>query len=132
MPKKIPLVDDEPKTIEIYQAYLRAGGFEVITAGDGPKGLFTACLEKPDLVILDLMPPGMEGLDVCRELRRDGNIPVIMLTTRAEEKDRLLRLALGADDYIAKPFSPRELVARVHAILRRVDNDPRPRYYPRR
>ena len=124
MPKKILVIDDEPKIVEICQDYLRAAGFEVVSAGDGLQGLTTARREKPDLVVLDLMMPGMDGLDVCRGLRREGNTPIIMLTARVEESDKLVGLELGADDYITKPFSPRELVARVRVVLRRVSGDP--------
>lgn len=124
MPKKILVIDDEPKIVEICHDYLKAAGFEVIAAGDGLKGLAAARREKPDLVVLDLMMPGMDGLDVCRVLRREGNIPIIMLTARVEESDKLVGLELGADDYITKPFSPRELVARVRVVLRRASGDP--------
>ena len=120
---KILVIDDEPEIVAICRDYLHASGFEVITAGDGTQGLAQARLQKPDLVVLDLMLPGMDGLDVCRSLRRNGNIPIIMLTARIEEADRLIGLELGADDYITKPFSPRELVARVRTVLRRVRGD---------
>ena len=122
--KKILVIDDEPKIVEICQDYLKAAGFEVVTASDGLKGLAAARREKPDLVVLDLMMPGMDGLDVCRALRRDGNTPIIMLTARVEESDKLIGLELGADDYITKPFSPRELAARVRVVLRRAGGDP--------
>ena len=119
MPKKILVIDDEPKIVEICRDYLKASGFEVVSAGDGPQGLAVARREKPDLVVLDLMMPGMDGLDVCRNLRRECAVPIIMLTARVEESDKLVGLELGADDYITKPFSPRELVARVRVVLRR-------------
>ncbi len=119
MAKKILVIDDEPKILEICQDYLRASSFEVITARDGIQGLHMSRIEKPDLIVLDLMMPGMDGLDVCRSLRREGNIPIIMLTARVEESDKLVGLELGADDYLTKPFSPRELVARVRVVLRR-------------
>jgi DNA-binding response OmpR family regulator len=119
MPKKILVVDDEPKIVDICQDYLKAAGYDVLRAYDGPQGLAVARREHPDLVVLDLMLPGMDGLDVCRELRRDGEIPIIMLTARVEEADKLVGLELGADDYLTKPFSPRELVARVRTVLRR-------------
>ena len=119
MPRKILIVDDEPKIVEICRDYLQAAGFDVISAGDGPGGLALARQESPDLVVLDLMLPEMDGLDVCRALRHDGNVPIIMLTARVEETDRLIGLELGADDYMTKPFSPRELVARLRAMLRR-------------
>jgi DNA-binding response OmpR family regulator len=122
--KKILVIDDEPKIVEICQDYLKAAGFDVVTAGSGLSGLAVARREKPDLVVLDLMMPGMDGLDVCRTLRREGDIPIIMLTARVEESDKLIGLELGADDYITKPFSPRELAARVRVVLRRVSGDP--------
>jgi two-component system, OmpR family, alkaline phosphatase synthesis response regulator PhoP len=124
MPKKILVIDDEPKIVEICQDYLKAAGFDVVSANDGFKGLAVARHDKPDLVVLDLMMPGMDGLDVCRNLRRESNIPIIMLTARVEESDKLVGLELGADDYITKPFSPRELVARVRVVLRRTSGDP--------
>jgi len=124
MPKKILVVDDEPKIAEICQDYLKAAGYEVVTAMTGPEGLAAARREKPDLVVLDLMLPEMDGLDVCRTLRRESDVPIIMLTARVEETDKLIGLELGADDYITKPFSPRELVARVRVVLRRASGDP--------
>jgi two-component system, OmpR family, alkaline phosphatase synthesis response regulator PhoP len=120
MPQTVLVIDDEPKIAELCRDYLAAGGFAVLTAGDGPSGLALAQRQRPDLVVLDLMLPGMNGLDVCRALRRDmGDIPIVMLTARVEESDKLIGLELGADDYITKPFSPREMVARVRAVLRR-------------
>jgi two-component system alkaline phosphatase synthesis response regulator PhoP len=124
MPKKILVVDDEPKIAEICQDYLKAAGYEVVTARTGPDGLSAARRERPDLVVLDLMLPEMDGLDVCRTLRRESDVPIIMLTARVEETDKLIGLEIGADDYITKPFSPRELVARVRVVLRRVSGDP--------
>jgi two-component system alkaline phosphatase synthesis response regulator PhoP len=124
MPRKILVIDDEPKIVEICRDYLKAAGYDVVTAMDGEKGLAAARRDKPDLVVLDLMLPGMDGLDVCRTLRRESDVPIIMLTARVEETDRLIGLELGADDYIAKPFSPRELVARVRTVLRRASGDP--------
>jgi DNA-binding response OmpR family regulator len=124
MSKKILVVDDEPKIVEICHDYLKASGFDVLSAGDGMKGLALARREKPDLIILDLMLPGMDGLDVCRTLRRESEVPIIMLTARVEETDKLVGIELGADDYITKPFSPRELVARVRMVLRRAGGDP--------
>jgi DNA-binding response OmpR family regulator len=123
MPKKILLVDDEPEILEICRDYLRASGFDVVTAKDGALGLSTARREKPDLIVLDLMMPEMDGLDLCRNIRRESNVPIIMLTARVEETDKLIGLELGADDYMTKPFSPRELVARVKVVLRRVSGD---------
>jgi two-component system, OmpR family, alkaline phosphatase synthesis response regulator PhoP len=119
MAKKILVIDDEPKIVEICRDYLKAGGYEVVSASDGPNGLSAIRREKPDLIVLDLMLPGMDGLDLCRQLRRESNVPVIMLTARVDEADKLVGLELGADDYITKPFSPRELVARVRTVLRR-------------
>jgi DNA-binding response OmpR family regulator len=124
MSKKILVVDDETKIVDICQDYLKAAGFDVVTAYDGPNGLASARRDKPDLVVLDLMLPGMDGLDVCRAIRREDNVPIIMLTARVEESDKLVGLELGADDYMTKPFSPRELVARVRTVLRRVGSDP--------
>jgi len=126
MSKTILVIDDEPKIVEICRDYLVAAGFDVITASDGPQGLAAARRERPDLIVLDLMLPGMDGLDVCRELRREGSTPVIMLTARVEESDKLVGLELGADDYLTKPFSPRELVARARAVLRRASGPAAP------
>jgi two-component system alkaline phosphatase synthesis response regulator PhoP len=116
----ILVVDDEPKIVKQARDYLEKGGYRVATAGDGETALAVARHERPDLIVLDLNLPGMDGLDVCRALRRTSDVPIIMLTARVEETDRLIGLELGADDYITKPFSPRELVARVRAVLRRV------------
>ncbi len=124
MTKKILIIDDEAKIVEICQDYLKAAGFSVITSLDGQGGLDKARKEKPDLILLDLMLPGMDGLDVCRELRKEANTPIIMLTARVEETDKLIGLEIGADDYITKPFSPREMVARVRTVLRRAQGDP--------
>jgi two-component system, OmpR family, alkaline phosphatase synthesis response regulator PhoP len=123
MAKNILVIDDEPKILEICSDYLHAAGFDIITAGDGPKGLALARTQKPDLIVLDLLLPGMDGLDLCRSLRRESNVPIIMLTARIEETDKLIGLELGADDYITKPFSPRELVVRVRTVLRRASGD---------
>ena len=123
MPKKILLVDDEPEILEICRDYLKASGYDVVTAKDGVQGLAAFRREKPDLIVLDLMLPEMDGLDVCRAIRRESNVPVIMLTARVEETDKLVGLEIGADDYMTKPFSPRELVARVRVVLRRVSGD---------
>ncbi len=120
MHETILVVDDEPKIVEQARDYLERGGFRVITAGDGVTALAQARRERPDLVVLDLNLPGMDGLDVCRALRRESDVPIIMLTARVDETDRLIGLELGADDYITKPFSPRELVARIRAVFRRV------------
>ena len=119
MQELILLVDDEPKVVRLARDYLEKNGFRVVTAGDGISALAMARREKPDLVILDLLLPGMDGREVCRELRRQSDVPIIMLTALAEESDQIVGLELGADDYISKPFSPRALVARVRAALRR-------------
>jgi len=124
--KRILVVDDEPKIVKLVRVYLEQAGFEVVTAGDGQMALTVFRHEKPDLVVLDLMLPGIDGLDVCRIMRRESAVPIIMLTARAEEADRLIGLELGADDYVVKPFSPREVVARVKAVLRRVEGEVSP------
>jgi two-component system OmpR family response regulator len=117
--KTVLVVDDEPKIATLARDYLEHAGFAVLTASDGPTALTTIRQRHPDLVVLDLGLPGLDGLDVTRELRRDSAIPIVMLTARDDELDKLLGLELGADDYLTKPFSPRELVARVNVILRR-------------
>jgi DNA-binding response OmpR family regulator len=124
MSQKILLVDDKPEILDICCDYLKASAFEVVTAKDGLQGLSAFRREKPDLIVLDLMMPEMNGLDLCREIRRESNVPIIMLTARVEEIDKLIGLEIGADDYITKPFSPRELVARVRVVLRRAANTP--------
>jgi two-component system alkaline phosphatase synthesis response regulator PhoP len=116
----ILVVDDEPRIVKQARDYLEFGGFRVLEANDGKQALAAARQSRPDLIVLDLNLPGMDGLDFCRALRKESEVPIIMLTARAEETDRLIGLELGADDYITKPFSPRELVARVKVILRRV------------
>lgn len=120
MNELILVVDDEPKIVKLARDYLEKGGYQVVTAVNGKDAVATARHEQPDLIVLDLNLPGMDGLDVCRQLRRESAVPIIMLTARIDETDRLIGLELGADDYIVKPFSPRELVARVRAVLRRV------------
>src|SRR5437016_6084840 len=122
----ILVVDDEPRIVRLVRDYLEHGGFTVLVASDGPTALRTARTGRPDLVILDLALPGIDGLDVTRALRRDGEVPIIMLTARTEESDKLVGLELGADDYMTKPFSPKELVARVRAVLRRAEGMRRP------
>ena len=119
MAQKILVVDDEREIVKLVKAYLEQAGFQVATASDGQEGLIVFRHEKPDLVVLDLNLPRIDGLDVCRTIRRESDTPVIMLTARVEEQDRLIGLELGADDYILKPFSPREVVARVRTVLRR-------------
>lgn len=116
---KILVVDDEQTILDLVTAYLKQEGYEVFTAMDGPGGLKAARVFKPDLVVLDIMLPGMDGLEVLSQLRRESNVYVIMLTARSEETDKVVGLSVGADDYLAKPFSPRELVARIKAALRR-------------
>lgn len=123
MKELILVVDDEPKIVKLARDYLVRGGYQVVSATNGQTALAVARHERPDLVVLDLNLPEMDGLDVIRALRRDTAVPVIMLTARAEETDRLIGLELGADDYITKPFSPREFVLRVKAVLRRVQGD---------
>ena len=124
--RTVLVVDDEPGIIEIARDYLEHAGFAVITATDGPSALTAVRVRKPDVLVLDLGLPGMDGLDVARAVRRDSTLPIIMLTARDDELDRVLGLEIGADDYVTKPFSPRELVARVRAILRRVDRQEEP------
>lgn len=117
--QRILVVDDEKKIRDLLTAYLRSDGFEVAEASDGATALATIRRMEPDLVILDVMMPGMDGIEVLRELRKTSDVFVMMLTARAEETDKLIGLSVGADDYLTKPFSPRELVARAKAILRR-------------
>jgi len=117
---KILVIDDEPSIIKLVSAYLRPEGYEVYTAADGHAGLKAAGAFKPDLIILDLMLPGMDGIELLTRLRRESDVYVIMLTARSEEMDKVVGLSVGADDYMTKPFSPRELVARVKAALRRL------------
>lgn len=117
---RILIVDDEQSIIDVVMAYLRQEGYEVHTALDGPAGLKAARALKPDLVVLDVMLPGIDGIEVLTRLRRESDVYVIMLTARSEETDKIIGLSVGADDYLTKPFSPRELVARVKAALRRL------------
>jgi two-component system alkaline phosphatase synthesis response regulator PhoP len=124
MTQKILVVDDEAEIVRLVRAYLERAGFAVVTASEGRQALAVFRHERPNLVVLDLNLPGMDGLDVCRALRRDSDVPIIMLTARIEETDRLIGLELGADDYIVKPFSPREVVARVRTVLRRAEGTP--------
>ncbi|WP_218126501.1 response regulator transcription factor [Glycomyces sambucus] len=116
---RVLVVDDDPALAEVVARYLRRDGFDVDYAPDGPTGLERALTTLPDLVVLDLMMPGMDGFEVCRRLRQSTAVPVVMLTARGEETDRIAGLDLGADDYVTKPFSPGELAARVRAVLRR-------------
>ncbi len=119
--RTILVVDDEPKIIQVARDYLERAGFRVLATGDGREVVPMVRRDRPDLVVLDLALPEMDGLDVTRALRKESEVPIIMLTARADEADRLIGLELGADDYIVKPFSPKELVARVRAVLRRWD-----------
>ena len=118
--QKILVIDDEQSILSLVSAYLRPEGYEVYTASDGPTGLKAARAYKPDLIVLDIMLPEMDGMELLTRLRRESDVYVIMLTARAEETDKIVGLSVGADDYVTKPFSPRELVARVKAALRRL------------
>jgi DNA-binding response OmpR family regulator len=125
MPQLILVVDDEPKVARLARDFLEKNGFRVVIAADGQSAIVTARREKPDLIILDLMLPVMDGREVCRTLRRESDVPIIMLTALAEEIDQVTGLEIGADDYITKPFSVRALVARVRALLRRTHGEVR-------
>jgi two-component system response regulator ResD len=122
---KILVVDDEPNIREVVGLYLRRDGHDVVSAGDGEQALRVFGEREPDLVVLDLMLPRISGLEVCRRMRAERRVPLIMLTARGEEEERVAGLSLGADDYVVKPFSPRELAARVAAVLRRAEEPPR-------
>ena len=126
MPQTILVVDDEPQIVKVLRSYLEKAGFRVVTAADGQQALAQHKREKPDLVLLDLNLPGADGIDVASRMRSTTNVPIIMVTARVEETDRLVGLEVGADDYITKPFSPREVVARVRAVLRRSVASERP------
>ncbi|MCK6505620.1 response regulator transcription factor [Myxococcota bacterium] len=117
--ERILVVDDDPRLREVVRYALSRAGFDVVEAGDGRAALQAVAARAPDLVVLDVLMPELDGLDVCRELRRQGNLPIVFLSSRGEEMDRVLGLELGGDDYLTKPFSPRELVSRVRAVLRR-------------
>jgi DNA-binding response OmpR family regulator len=119
--KRILLVDDEPRIVQLVRDYLEHSGFGVVTATDGGSALRTASTQHPDLIVLDLGLPGLDGLDVMRTLRKTSDVPIIVLTARGDESDKVAGLELGADDYLTKPFSPKELVARVRSVFRRVD-----------
>ena len=123
MTKKILVIDDEEKIVTVLKAYLEQSGYQVVTAADGKAALKAFQREKPDFMILDLTLPVLDGLEVCRAVRRQSNIPILMLTARVEEADKLMGLELGADDYVVKPFSPREVVARVRTIFRRASGE---------
>lgn len=120
MNRRILIVDDDKKTVDLIRMYLEKDGYRVLAAQDGQQALLTARHKRPDLIILDLMLPTVDGLDVCRILRSESRVPIIMLTAKSTEHDKLVGLDLGADDYMTKPFSPRELLARVRAVLRRL------------
>ena len=124
--QKVLAIDDEENVCDLISAYFDKAGYEVMTAADGVDGIEKARLYRRDMIILDLMLPGMDGLDVCKEIRKSSNVPIIMLTARTDEVDRVLGLEIGADDYLTKPFSPRELLARVKAVLRRAAYVPTP------
>jgi DNA-binding response OmpR family regulator len=126
MAAKILIVEDEPKTASVVKLYLEKNGFVVDTAADGVEGLRVARRSRPDLVVLDVMLPEADGLAVCRALRAESDVPVILLTARTTEQDRVAGLGLGADDYVTKPFSPRELVLRVRAVLKRTRREESP------
>ncbi|MHB0878494.1 MAG: response regulator [Anaerolineae bacterium] len=119
MDKTILVVDDDRKIVDLVSLYLRREGYTTLTAGDGHEALEMARRQMPDLIVLDLLLPGLDGIDVCRLLRVDSRVPIIMLTARSTDRDKLTGLDIGADDYVTKPFNPRELVARVRAVLRR-------------
>ena len=121
--KRILVVDDDAKTVELVKLYLNRDGYRVLTANDGVEALRLARESHPDLIVLDLMLPGIDGLEVCRTLRSESDVPIIMLTARTTEQDRLTGLDLGADDYVTKPFSPRELAARVRVVLSRLPGE---------
>src|SRR5215212_9187755 len=123
MNRKVLVVDDDKKTAELIRLYLERDGYRALVAHDGSEALELNRQKRPDLIVLDLMLPLVDGLDVCRILRAESKVPIIMLTARTTEEDKLLGLNLGADDYVTKPFSPRELVARVRAVLRRVEGE---------
>jgi len=120
--KKVLVVEDELKIARLVKDYLIEAGFAVVEASDGQAALSVARSERPDMILMDLGIPGIDGLDVTRQLRRTSSVPIIMLTARSEETDRVVGLEMGADDYITKPFSPKELIARIRAVLRRADN----------
>ena len=121
--KRVLVVDDDVKTVELVKLYLNRDGYQVLTAYDGVEALRLARQGHPELIVLDLMLPGVDGLEICRTIRSESNVPIIMLTAKTTEQDKLIGLALGADDYVTKPFSPKELAARVRAVLRRLPEE---------
>ena len=126
MAKKVLIVDDDADIIELQKLYFEKEGYEVATCMQGDKAVATFNVTKPDIIILDLMLPGMDGNDVCREIRKMSDVPIIMLTARTDTLDRVVGLELGADDYVPKPFEPKELLARVKAVLRRTEKNASP------
>ena len=124
--QKVLVIDDEANVCELVSLYFEKAGYDVACAFNGSEGLDKVRQERPDIIVLDLMLPGMDGLDVCKEIRKTSNVPIIMLTARVDEVDRVLGLEIGADDYVTKPFSPRELLARIKAVLRRAAYVPDP------
>ena len=125
--KKILIVDDDAKTVELVKLYLSRDGYKVLTTYDGMEGLRLARETQPDLIVLDLMLPGIDGLEICRILRKESDVPIIILTAKSTDEDKLKGLDLGADDYVTKPFSPKELAARVRAVLRRLPGERGPK-----
>ena len=123
---KILVIDDEPSILNLITAYLKSEGFEYLTAADGPSGLKAARTMHPDLIVLDIMLPGMDGIEMLNQLRRESDVYVILLTARTEEVDKIIGLSVGADDYLTKPFSPRELMARIKSALRRLQKNAAP------
>ena len=121
--KKVLVVDDDVKTVELVKLYLNRDGYRVLTAYDGVEALRLAREGHPDLIVLDLMLPGIDGLEICRTLRNESDVPIIMLTARTTDEDKLRGLDMGADDYVTKPFSPRELAARIRAVIRRLPGE---------
>lgn len=126
MSRKVLIIEDDRKIVNYLTMYCEAEGWETLVCRDGLEGWRTFGREKPNFVLLDLMLPGLDGLEICRRIRAGSNVPIIMITARGEEVDRLLGLEVGADDYVVKPFSPREVVARMRAVMRRVENVPPP------
>ncbi|MGQ9555560.1 MAG: response regulator [Anaerolineae bacterium] len=126
MNRTILVVDDDKKIVDLVSLYLKRDGYGVLTAYDGHEALEIARRKKPDLIVLDLLLPGLDGTDICRLLRAESRVPIIMLTARSTDRDKLLGLDLGADDYVTKPFNPRELVARIRAVLRRATPEEEP------
>ncbi|MEM7533470.1 MAG: response regulator transcription factor [Chloroflexota bacterium] len=123
---KILLVDDEPNIVELNEMYLSSEGYEIATATDGIEALTAFRIEKPDLIVLDVMMPDLDGWEVCRRIREESDVPIIMLTARGEDIDRIVGLEMGADDYMSKPFNPRELLARIRSVLRRAARQAEP------